>query len=507
MVYQVFVVKPSFAPAAHAFLTAAFHLLHENRVLPASAQLRQLEHFLDYDGSAIESLPAYQALHAEILSTYGNGDLDDFTVSLYLSYFLEACISECTYAGAYDPGGDAVGKVVTELHDVLSGSAAYVLARRVSHLTTTDEQPVTIGDIEVVPHTGSPRQLLQKAIPRAGNEWHCHRPQNYGPPVSLVVVREPVDPADQHTDRGLRKKLDRFLLAVVLATGATVRSQYEFTGTDHAVTHIPASFRQLATDHHIPTARRIAKLTGSETVAYAALNELLDNPSVRREGMVRSSLAAALDRFTRLDSSVDPFDQLVDLATVLEGALLGGDKGEGITLRLASRASALLATEGDPAPEIYNDVRELYGLRSTIVHGADLTKTGFLKKLRTISTVTEVDESGILVALDHAVDRLRDITRRALLARLCLATQPNNAGSGEPPSPPWPIAGRTAVDATLSGDSSRIAWRAHWHDHLSSRDLARAIQQAVPPDYALAPSSKLKASPAAQELLTAPQLG
>jgi len=55
-------------------------------------------------------------------------------------------------------------------------------------------------------------------------------------------------------------------------------------------------------------------------------------------------------------------EQLVDLATALEGALAGSDTSD-LTLRLRTRAAALLSTPNDPAAAIFKDTRALYGIR------------------------------------------------------------------------------------------------------------------------------------------------
>jgi hypothetical protein len=60
-------------------------------------------------------------------------------------------------------------------------------------------------------------------------------------------------------------------------------------------------------------------------------------------------------------------------------------------------------------------------------------------------------------ALAYAIDRMRDLVRRAILARLCLA---------EGAEPPWPFDGDTAVDAILADDAHRAAWRTYWHERL-----------------------------------------
>jgi hypothetical protein len=71
---------------------------------------------------------------------------------------------------------------------------------------------------------------------------------------------------------------------------------------------------------------------------------------------------------------------------------------------------------------------------------------------------SEAIEHRFGVALGYAVDRMRDLVRRAILARLCLAAAPD---------PLWPFEGDTPVDAILAEDAQRSAWRARWHERLA----------------------------------------
>lgn len=61
----------------------------------------------------------------------------------------------------------------------------------------------------------------------------------------------------------------------------------------------------------------------------------------------------------------------------------------------------------------------------------------------------------------------------AVQARLCLAADPD---------PVWPFSGSTAVDAQLSDDKTRAAWRARWHDELAALGIEEA---AYPPPEAV----------------------
>lgn len=97
--------------------------------------------------------------------------------------------------------------------------------------------------------------------------------------------------------------------------------------------------------------------------------------------------------------------------------------------RLRFRVAALLATDDDPALALFRDVGLLYGLRSRLVHGGQIQEKDLRKDLGRISTVpAENFDYRFGVALGHAVDRMRDLVRRAILARLCLAAGPNPCG-------------------------------------------------------------------------------
>jgi hypothetical protein len=75
------------------------------------------------------------------------------------------------------------------------------------------------------------------------------------------------------------------------------------------------------------------------------------------------------------------------------------------------------------------------------------------------------------VILDFAVDRLRDIVRRAFLARLCLSRAP---------APLWPLEGGIDVGAALADAATALHWRKQWQGLLQSVGAGEAAQQAPP---------------------------
>ena len=219
-----------------------------------------------------------------------------------------------------------------------------------------------------------------------------------------------------------------------------------------------------------PLVRRTTRLAPTDETAFANLGTMLEEAQVKRTGMTTTSFDMALDRFLRTYRPAGPFDSIVDLATALEALLTGNDQGtESISLRLKSRAAALLWTDGDPASAIFNDIGRFYGMRSTLVHGGKIKESKLRADVGKISTITDTEMFGTATA--HAVDRMRDIVRRAFLARLCLA---------EAPDPVWPFEASTAVDSILSDEDQRTVWRHKWRTRMSEIGAAGAADPARP---------------------------
>jgi hypothetical protein len=93
-------------------------------------------------------------------------------------------------------------------------------------------------------------------------------------------------------------------------------------------------------------------------------------------------------------------------------------------------------------------------------YGSQIKQSDLRRDLQKISTMPEGAADGRFgVAIGYAVDRMRDLVRRAILARLCLAAEPD---------PVWPFSGSVSFDALIADDETRAGWRASWHDKLAS---------------------------------------
>jgi hypothetical protein len=66
---------------------------------------------------------------------------------------------------------------------------------------------------------------------------------------------------------------------------------------------------------------------------------------------------------------------------------------------------------------------------------------------------------------------MQDIVRRAILARLFLASEPD---------PVWPLTGNVGVDSLLADDATREQWRKLWQSRLSDIGWPEASEAARP---------------------------
>ncbi|MGW0183147.1 hypothetical protein [Nocardia sp. NPDC003345] len=473
---------------AGKFVVAAFEVLRAENAIPTSDSHRHLQAHVDFAWTAIQKLPAYAELAAAVIGAAPAGlpaDTDnpgpEFTVSRLLSSFLEFCVERCSRIGDYDPAGAEVADAVGRFRDVVEGRPyQLIVTRHISHLVAEPDAEVEINGITIL--TAGDHELVRrvrKEIPDAEHAWKRIRPQPpYRPPYSLLIARSTVSGVEYHHDYSLKASLDRFELTIALLTCANAQAAFQVSGASSRISARPARLNErLMRDDEVSTVRRTARLTGTEGPMLEALSKLVDSALTRTGGDdLWSSFRQALRNFTDLDHTARYTEQLVQLATALEGVVIGAREGEGLTLRLCSRVAALLAGDDDPAQMLFEDLKHLYNLRSVIVHGGEMTMKEFRKTLNAISAVPEsTKENDNLDRIGYAVDRLRDIVRRAILARICLAI-------GDPS--PWPFRDEkrvVRVDAALSDDEVRTVWRAHWRDTLDSMGIGVTARRAGPP--------------------------
>jgi hypothetical protein len=385
-----------------SLVEAAFEALAAEHVIPRPIYDPFLRVGHNYPGPSIMSLQSFEKLKARLKADYGDrfGDPrsgDTEFPSTYIFDLLEACVARCAVSQDFSPSSDAVATSIDELITVL-GSATYelVCARHVCHLTTITGEELQLGEITVVPEPEIPpyrgiQARIQREIAGGSRAWMGDVPVFHSPPHALLLSRRTTDSKDPHDEtRRLSSRIEQFLFLVRLLTGCTTQSQYEVAGTSTLI----APMEPLMTTFEGGMywrgllVRRIARLHENHGPMIAFLGELVDAAEVKRDGMVATSFDVALSKFNRsYQQQGSPYDQLVDLSTALEAVLIGSEKdNEGLTLRLRSRVAALLAGDDDPATALFNDVGQLYSLRSKLVHGGQIKESDLRKLLDKIST-------------------------------------------------------------------------------------------------------------------------
>ncbi len=478
--------------AARVFLRAALEVLRRDHVVPPATFHPYLEVGRDYYGPDLNDLPEYTELERALTAAFPERFGEDLPLNerdvfqgSYIFSFLEACIAGWSLA---DSSPDPDGPIVTEFIDFLmsrlvASEYEVVCCRIVSHLTTTDGRPAEIQGITIMPETqgGSvfQREILD-IIPGAPTAYNRQRPHPWEPPHSLLVARDrgpdPFDLADN-----LSSRIEGFMLNMRLLHASTARSLYEIRGETSPVRTLKPQLLIFDTGAAVLSMainlRRTTRLSTGDEAAFSGLSELVGEVNSSPSG-ISTSFDIAVDKFVRSFAGGASIDKLVDLATALEAMLSGQDK-EDVTLRLGTRAAALLTVDEDSPSTIFDDVKVCYALRSTLVHGGRLKSTDLMKQMRKLSTVPPDTLPGFV--LPFAIDRLRDLVRRATLARLCL-------GSGTVPE--WPMSGNPPVDSILVDDASRERWRGSWHSKLDTMGALSAAHRALPAAHMLSPEDR-----------------
>ncbi len=469
---------------ARAFLGAALGVLRDEHVVPPSRYQPFLHVGDDYVGATVGG-SEYVAFEKAIAKRHPRFSDDtpigerDFA-HMYLFSFLEAFVAEVTLRGEdCSPDAPSFDRCVDSLVSAVdAGSWEVACCREVSNLTTTNGETLHFDDVTVIPLTGPAHEhrreaarAIAKVIPHAQSAYGRTPPEGWDPPHSIVVARDH-SPDPYETANTISGRIGHFLFIARLLHSATCDSLYEIQGETALVRRFEPNLRQFrgsAGSLWTPSIiRRTACLEPQDIPRFAGLAGALASVEGEPQAMLLSSFGIAKHRFQMSYHAYAWYEQLVDLAIALEAALSGTDKND-VLLRLRTRAAALLATENDPAGSIFDDIGLLYGLRSQLIHGNALSEKTLQRSVRSITTVP--GDSLLGEAIDHAIDRLRDLVRRALLARVCLA-------ACDPPL--WKLNEEKGIDTQLIDASTRNKWCSIWRDFLRSFDAQRSADRPRP---------------------------
>ena len=463
--------------AADAAITQVWGVLAAEHVVPCSRYRPYIQVGRDYQGDLLSGCPAFKQFSETLRQMYPawfSAPSDDnarwFPDHLAFD-FVEATIAELTRRGETgDTPDDAVEIALLHLIDYLdTEDSRLACARRVSHLMTADGKELTIAGVTILEHRQfqETRQIAE-VIPTAHSAYNGERPQSFArPEATLVSYATGPDPFS--LTRDAERPIDRLLLALRLLYGATTADIYQVTGEVTSVCRYMARLDEIPHDPH-PIPVRPAVVSASTAEPVEKLLALYDSTEHRTAKEVVHGLEMAVIKFTNSFAPRPWFEKIVDLATALEATLSGTDKSD-VTLRICTRAAIILSSDTDPAPAIFADVKALYDLRSSLVHGGIITQKQLEKWLAAVSTVPAAGDCTPRMRNERLIDHLRDLVRRSILMRLLL----NSDGRWPLRADPPPPVDQLWTDPELAGQ-----WRAAWHQGAADLGAPGAARPAPP---------------------------
>jgi hypothetical protein len=168
-----------------------------------------------------------------------------------------------------------------------------------------------------------------------------------------------------------------------------------------------------------------------------------------------NAMDTAYSRFSRAYEYASWLDNIVDLTIALESLFSPKDNQE-LSHRISLRAAWLLSiNDRDDGVsikvknEIYDRVRTMYAIRSSVVHGESPNKTKINKWLEILSGINN-DRSRDTERYMLALESARDIVRKAIKA--CAKLQKLESGG-----PCWPLAENFDENIVIAGQ--RRIWQ------------------------------------------------
>ena len=483
------------------FIGDVFRLLSKRRVIPRPSHMPIIRWGRHYAVAWIRELESYTPLEETLLSTFpAHFDHDSTqpgrTIEQPLTYMcrlIDASVALCTarmepYTQLSPSVAECIELMLVQLR---AEDHEFVCCRGASDLATSDGEPVRVGDVLVVPGDfNDQREIISRiGLSIAGAEaalredWYYELPRDT---ALLFTDLRAHSTTYEFATLEAAELLRNFVLYLQLLHPTTCRSLFSVSGPTSLLSRVEPLYVPTERFIRLPPIRRTATVDKSAATIFGDIGSMLatvdtqrsSNPESANGGsrdgsgkILTSSWQIALRSFAQSHSEVFWHRNLVDLTTGLEAAMSDRDHAtDSVTFRLQTRAAALLATECDTASAIYRDVGVLYGLRSKIAHGSDVDLRKFDKEVRKLSIAS--NQSSWLRDYDLVIDRLRDLLRRALLARLCLTSDGLDS---------WEFGKRFGIDERLSDHSERQKLRERWHTVMQDLGAPQAAEPAGEP--------------------------
>ncbi|MDO8614908.1 MAG: HEPN domain-containing protein [Dehalococcoidia bacterium] len=465
--------------AARDALNTSFARLTEERVLPRSRYRPWIWMARDYFGHAVEGSGGAlaEALEAALPGRFETQSAHSIDYPWnYASALLEAAVAAATLAGEpYEVASPSVQTTIDELIEKVQAIPRSTVLRLVADVDV-EHSPVSKGyhdplgetievaGVRVIRVENEPEQFIERELPSAGYEVERSRVVVYPGPVSLLAATVELMADYETRVNEARRLVDHLIAAIRLATGSTARAVIDIEGDPDRVQRIRPSITPLPSSWFRFVYRPVT-LAKTDVPGLLHLVSLIGSWGEQGDWM---PVRIAMGRLNRSLDGQTPgiVDQVIDLAIGMEAALAGTDRTD-IGLRLRTRAADILATDADPPEAIYRDVKTLYDLRSTFVHGGSLAAKKADKAIKSVTGTAETSSPAEQYLL--ALDRWRDVLRRAILARIALTTAAVPWTEGE---------SRLDVDAFLLRENNRDAWREHIRAFWAARSLPDAQNRA-----------------------------
>jgi hypothetical protein len=382
--------------------------------------------------------------------------------------FLRGAVASRTLE-AWDPGRAPTTEALIDqfLDQVDNPDQPVRVLRLLTDLDVSEVEGRTVHDVRLRSVRGLPDTLQEEMYEAASEVRELRTMVAYGsrePRALLVGGRAGRDAWMVALE--LRPHLIHVSTAFRLVTGASIIEPLEVYGQPEMV-HVGGPMAIAVDPDHASYWRRVGVVRPEQLAGVEAIAAQICELDERSPETIPPPIAVALSRFNRSHRGAAWSDVVIDIAIGLEAALSTGEKDE-ITLRIRSRAAHLLARPGDSPTDLFHDVGELLEIRGKVAHGDVVPPKRWagLFEARGLTQVMVEDRMSVLF------DRWRDVLRRAILARLLLAS---GGGSWTLRRPP-----KAGVDATLIGPLGRLDWRRIVRRRAAELGIASAIDRPSP---------------------------